>query len=590
MEDTKMNINPIQNTNVYNNDTTETIIGNTLKVISSMISKSLGPFGANTIIEDLTTNHKITKDGYTILNGMKFSHPIMQATYDIIKRVSRNLVAEVGDGSTSATIVAAGLYSILKSEIFKNVNYSPRIILDMMKDIEKVISKMVMEMAIPIISEDGTGNWDKLKDIATISNNNDEVLGALVTEIYEQIGKDGFINLEFSKSSETTYEIANGYTMDSGYIDEIFCNSGSTKVSEKFERNGCYVLIANDYLTSEELPMLQNFTELCCVKNASALAIIAKGFDEDAYTFFKVNKRRNPDLAICAIDVALATDGQKAYLNDIAVYTGSTIYDLTDNTFKGTEDVLGYVDHITVTSKETKFLSTINLKKEEINTYCNEMIISKLEEYKKYKGASNQYDKEIYSLEKRLAKLTAKSAILYIGGDSFIEKENRRYLIEDSIFACKSALKYGYIIGGNLIIPFILNDEQKRKLIEDTIYEKWKDRMNTGKNNTDAFRRSIISDILSCISDSFLSVYGITLSNYTLDKSFVQRIIETSVSNKCIYNLNTHRYEGIDSPQTDIETKVINSPQTDIEIMKASFSIIGLLAYSNQFIEYSIRK
>jgi hypothetical protein len=216
------------------------------------------------------------------------------------------------------------------------------------------------------------------------------------------------------------------------------------------------------------------------------------------------------------------------------------------------------------------------------NTENQELIAERVknltEEYDKLERLSTQDSKdyELFLIKKRIATLTTSMANLYVGGNTEMEKRTRKFLIEDAVYACRSAIDNGYIVGGNLIVPKIINKYENdiiQKLIKDPILEYIH---NIYETELDV---SLLYDnILGYIAASFLSSFSRVLSNANIDEEEANKIMLTCIEQDKIYNVKTRLYEN------DKDTLVINSSETDIEIMKASFSIIGLLATSNQFI------
>ena len=182
----------------------------------------------------------------------------------------------------------------------------------------------------------------------------------------------------------------------------------------------------------------------------------------------------------------------------------------------------------------------------------------------------------MFKLKKRIASLQNSTANLYIGGNSEIERNTRQFLFEDSILAVRSAIEYGYVIGGNLIIPRIL-DTHTDEIVEKIITNKAFNHLYSDEELREPFKEEIESFIYT-ISKCFKNSFERVLFNANFPRERINEIVSICISKDQIYNLKTRHYEK------DKETKIINSAQTDIEIMKACFSIIGLLGTSNQFL------
>lgn len=549
--------------NILNKEITNKIIKETLKDISNGLANSLGPYGSNDIIEDKILNHVISKDGYTILNKFMYDNEVSQTVLEIIKKISRSLVREVGDGSTSSIIIANALF-IEIDKILKNNKISPKVVLKVLKVLETVLTEEIKALAIPITEE----NFSKIEDIATVSNNNDKKLGKLISDLYKEIGADGFITLENSKTSEDYYVIKDGYEVPRGYIHSIFVNTAN-KIDVEFDKP--FIFIANDTLREEDMEFLREMIGKVCGNLRSSLVIVAKDYDSEIANFLKINKSQNRQLNLVAIDYSLAKRTHRESMEDFATYLGATIYDKFNESQPTNFDIslLGRAEKVIITEKNSKFISGYGDKKE------IQARIDLLEEQLttlRQKDERMEMSDEIFNVQKRISVLSAKTATFYVGGNSEIEKENRKYLLEDSIFACQSTIRNGYIIGGNLIIPQII--EYKKEEIHSKVLEEVKDE--------DVTMSYFVREIIDAVNSSFLSGFETVLRNYKDDENYIEEVIKDCIDTKTIYNLTNKKYEDIKT------TSIINSCSTDIEIMKATFSIIGLLATSNQFISRSI--
>lgn len=548
--------------NVLNREITNQLILDTFKDISSMLANSLGPYGSTTIIEDQIANHTISKDGYTILNKFKYDNEVSQTVLEIIRKISRSLVREVGDGSTSSIIIASKMYAEI-DRILNIIKVSPKIIIKVLKVLEKILEREIRKRAISINEE----NFNKIEDIATISNNNDKELGKLIADLYKEIGADGFITLENSKLSEDYYEIKKGYEIPRGYIDTLFINS---KNKVDFEGENPLIFICNDSLTEEDMDFLTNLVGTVTMKLQKSLVIVAKDYDSEILNFLKINKIQNRNINVVAIDYSLANQNNRETLEDFAVYVDAKIYDKYQMNQPKTFDMslLGRCEKVLVSEKFSRFINGGGTT-EDINERINYLN----EELSNLRARDEKIDMSdaIFRLQKRISVLSSTIATFYVGGNSEIEKENRKFLLEDSVYSCQSTIRNGYIIGGNLIIPMILN--QKSSEIINEIKEVLKN-----ENMEDG----LIEDIMAIVDKSFTEGYRTVLKNFKDDNTFIEETLENCIHNESIFNLMTQKYECVD------DTTIINSCSTDIEIMKATFSIIGLLATSNQFISRSI--
>ena len=567
--------------NIIDDEKTEYMINYTLETLANSLSKSVGPYGCNTILQDMTGNHSITKDGYTIFKELKLDNDISRTILDIIRNISLKLVNEVGDASTSSILIAYSLYNILKQ--YKPINWNvqskgkplpPKLIKDILKYLEDELISLIKDVAIPINDD----NFDVVTKIASISNNNDYILGNLIKEIYSKIGKDSFITIERSVTSEDYYEISNGYEINDGYLDTRFINNTKEML---YEGESPIIFISNSLLDEDDLePLLQ---PLCgfALSKMKDLVIIAKGYTEEVYNFLAINKQRNKDLSVCPISTVLGTENREELLKDLSIYVGNEmIYDknyFTPQKYKdeffGFDEMclLGTCKKVISDKKQTKFI---------LGEYNNDDYLDRIAELEttikhcKEKAKREENDMELFELEKRLNKLKGNIATIYVGGNTEIEKKNRRYLIDDSIHAVRSALNNGYVIGGNLLIPYII--EYQSEELSKTIKDKIKKDLNID------ISLSLLESFIESVGESFEFSYECVLRNTYMNSSKSNDIITNCFYNEkdtlLIYNVLTNEYEDV------TETSVINSADTDIQIMHSVFSIIGLLITSNQFI------
>ena len=561
-------------TNIIDSDNTEAIIKYTLDKLSKSLATSLGPYGSNTIIQDGYGNHSITKDGYTIFKSIVMENDISRTILDIFKTISLKLVNEVGDASTSSILVACKLYNELSDFKSTDSRLAPKALCDILNAIEEVLIDFIKEKAVKITDD----NFDVIAKIAAISNNNDYKLGNLIYEIYSKIGRDSFINIEKSSNREDYYEITDGYELLNGYVDEKFVNE---EKDQTFVGENPLIFLSNSDLREDDLDLLAKLSGFA-LQEKKPLVIIAKGMSEEVYNFLAINKIRNKDnYMVCPILVTLGTQNREDSLVDLSYYVSSlgiynkletdpkSLQDKWFKSYKEAQQYLGTCSKIIVDSKRTKFIESPK------DTYSKDQMKIRLEHIKtkidaiKQKSEREENDLKLFELEKRYNKLKGSIATLYIGGNTELEKKNKRYLIDDAVHAVKSALDSGYIIGGNLTIPTILSNNFKEviKAVKENLPYEISD--------------DIIYSLVQSIMDSFLYSYKCVLRNsHKFSNSQIKDILlECIVDTKGrIYNLVTDRYEDIS------ETSVINSADTDIQILHSVFSIIGLLVTSNQFL------
>ena len=271
-------------TNIVSDKELKSIMSETLQFLADTLKNTLGPYGTTTIIQDRLGNHQITKDGYSLLKKIYIEEDEAKTILDLVKKISRNLVRKVGDGSTSSIIIANSLYKSLTS-IMDKYRIPPKDLLTLLDEMVRVVEKLIKENATPV-SED----MHELEYIAAVSTNNDLDYGKLVTDIFRQIGKYGFINLEKAKGEETYFEVTNGFELPRGWVLPCMVNKGDDKTCEFLDPK---VLLCDDILTESDLPVLVTMIQEVCGAQAKPLVLIAKGFDNAFCTFLQLNIANN---------------------------------------------------------------------------------------------------------------------------------------------------------------------------------------------------------------------------------------------------------------------------------------------------------
>jgi chaperonin GroEL len=559
-----------------------------LEKLSKVLSSTLGPYGKTSIIEDHLLQHKFTKDGYTVLKSLYETEEIERVILQLVKNVSYNLVRKVGDGSTSAVVASNFLYKELLG-IVNTTGIPPQDILN--------ISNFLVEELIELIKQEATETTQEdLVSIAFTSTNGDQEVAELIKEVYEKIGINGIVRLEANKGNKTEFELNKGIELFRGFIDPVY----STEHTEKgmvCNINESYVFMCDDQLGMNELvyfsPLL---AKLFDVNNKSLktrnLVIVANSYDKTFLEYFASVKKQNPSLGICLVDFATNSEDQMNRFQDLAIFLGCNPHfkkslgqEIVEGYFI---EMLGYCKGFSATENRTNFIEgagteeNLILRITDINKDIEEL--ENNEDYLDRTSIINKY-------KARLASLSSQVATIYIGGSTDQEKHTKKYLIEDAVFACKSALMNNIVLGGNLLIPKIvhyilqdiqiINDDLRDKKVLG-LFERLEEKFVDNKDIA-----IIAIDLLISFKVAFENVYEQVLLNKKTPLEKRHEIITNCVSDKgLIYNLRNDSYEYIDdySRVGLKKTNVINSAETDIEILKTVNSILGLVATSNQII------
>jgi chaperonin GroEL len=563
-------------TNTVEERTTKAKVRATMQIISKILCGTLGPYGSTTIIQDRELRHFASKDGYDLMNRINFDDEVARTILDMLRQVASNQVLTVGDGSTSAIVVANSLYSALTDEENKSLfeKVAPKDLVDMLNDISEMVEKGLKVKARPVSKD-----LRELETVAMIATNNDEEAGKLIREIYQKIGEFGFISTELTKKKEKdSYEIKQGIEWQRGYIDSYFAADYENKkvIHDEEPR----IFLTSDTLTYADLEILiSSVLGDVCGKQKAELIIVANGYEEDVKKFLKVNRTKHlglkniPELIFTAVDIDQVTASGKNNLKDLGTLLNCEVYEKFQNNpsdyLANPERFLGRAEKVIITEKSTqiigKTLSEEHAKKKK--DIIDSLRLQLEEKNKTGEELTKEEDFAVYELRRRISSLTDSTAIVHVAGKSQTERMTRERLFEDAIFACKSAIKNGVIVGGNISIPMMIEfgrSDILKVLKNDYSY------LPVDKEFFDKF--------ITIVKDAFLESYRNVLNNSYINEDEIDLIVDKCVKEDKFYNLKLHTFEDIK------DTSVINSVQTDIEIMRSCFSIIGILATSNQII------
>lgn len=557
---TKVNIT----TNIVNEEETRLIIGETLNLLDDVLSKTLGPYGSTTIIQDRFLNHNMCKDGYTVLKSLMIKEDAPRTVLDLVQKISRNLVRKVGDGSTSSIIIANRLFKELNN-IMTTRNIPPKTMLDILNIVSEEISVLIKDEAIQITSDD----LSPIEKIATISTNNDKEVAKLIRQIFEKVGEFGFIHVEKSSKPCTYIDDTSGFEIHRGYTNALMATEDDEKTCIQKSPT---IFMTDSYLGEEDMDVMMNLIGTVALQGGAPIVLLCKGTDTAFDTFVHMNMQKNKQLPLLVVDISTQSKSARERFDDLAINLGCDPVRRSEGE-EMPQDVsellkrCGSCKKVISTEIYTRFIEGSG-DRNSIDRRLNKIKDLLDKEFAKEGAVDN--DDTIYELKKRMSLLQNTMATIFVGGATEQEKDTKKYLVEDAVFACKSALKNGYILGGNLIIPYVILNK-KEKLINSIM-----SKLNILDLNL------LAKDTVDAIESSFKYSFERVLKNMKGDED-INHIIEYCLENYKIYNLLSNKYESIEN------TTVINSSETDIEIMKSAFSIIGLLATSNQLIKINFR-
>ena len=396
--------------------------------LANAVKVTLGPKGRNVIIEKKFGAPHITKDGVTVAKEIELADAYQNTGAQLVKEVASKTGDDAGDGTTTATVLAQAIVA----EGLKNVTAgaSP---MDIKRGIDKAVAKVVE--SIKDQAETVGDNYDKIEQVATVSANNDPVIGKLIADAMRKVSKDGVITIEEAKGTDTTIGVVEGMQFDRGYLSAYFVTN-TEKMECEMEKP--YILIYDKKISNlkDFLPILEP-----AVQTGRPLLVIAEDVDSEALTTLVVNRLRS-QLKICAVKAPGFGDRRKEMLEDIAVLTGGVVISEEKGLKleQATIEMLGTADKVTVSKDNTTIVNGAG-DKENIKERCEQIkaqIVS----------TKSDYDKE--KLQERLAKLSGGVAVLYVGAASEVEMKEKKDRVDDALRATRAAIEEGIVPGGGV--------------------------------------------------------------------------------------------------------------------------------------------
>ena len=396
--------------------------------LANAVKVTLGPKGRNVIIEKKFGAPHITKDGVTVAKEIELTDAYQNTGAQLVKEVASKTGDDAGDGTTTATVLAQAIIA----EGLKNVTAgaSP---MDIKRGIDKAVAKVVD--SIKHQAEKVGDNYDKIEQVATVSANNDPVIGKLIADAMRKVSKDGVITIEEAKGTDTTIGVVEGMQFDRGYLSAYFVTN-TEKMECEMEKP--YILIYDKKISNlkDFLPILEP-----AVQSGRPLLVIAEDVDSEALTTLVVNRLRS-QLKICAVKAPGFGDRRKEMLEDIAVLTGGVVISEEKGLKleQATIEMLGTADKVTVSKDNTTIVNGAGAK-ENIKERCDQIKAQ-------IAATKSDYDRE--KLQERLAKLSGGVAVLYVGAASEVEMKEKKDRVDDALRATRAAIEEGIVAGGGV--------------------------------------------------------------------------------------------------------------------------------------------
>ena len=398
--------------------------------LANAVKVTLGPKGRNVVIDKQFGGPSITKDGVTVAKEIELEDPIENMGAQMVKEVASKTNDLAGDGTTSATVLAQAIITNGLKNVAAGANP-----MDLKRGIDKAVAEIIKDVNKQ--AQQVGDSYEKIKQVASISANNDNVIGSLIAEAMKKVKTEGVITVEEAKGTETTVEVVEGMQFDRGYLSPYFITDADKM---EVELESPYILIFDQKISAMKdlLPILEQ-----TAKSGKPLMIIAEDVDGEALSTLVVNKIRGA-LKVAAVKAPGFGDRRKAMLEDIAILTNGTVVS-EERGFKlesTTLEMLGTTEKIVIDKDNTTIVNGAGTKKS-INARVNQ-IKTQIE------TTTSDYDRE--KLQERLAKLAGGVAVLYVGAATEVEMKEKKDRVDDALAATKAAVEEGIVPGGGVSI------------------------------------------------------------------------------------------------------------------------------------------
>ncbi len=397
--------------------------------IAKAVMTTLGPKGRTVLLDKKYGAPMITKDGVTVAREVELEDPFENMGAQLVKEVASKTNDVAGDGTTTATVLAWAITKEGMKSVSAGVNP-----MGIRRGIDKAVSDAITEIKS---NAKAVSEKEEIAQVASISANNDRVIGEEIASAMEKVGMDGVITVEESKNIETTTDFVEGMQFDRGYISAYFANNRETMTALLDDP---YILIYDKKISSmkELLPVLEKV-----VQTSKPLLIIAEDVDGEALTTLVVNSLRGT-LNVCAIKAPGFGDRRKAMLEDIAILTGGQVIseELGMKLENAELSQLGRAKSVKVEKENTTIINGLG-KAEDIKDRIGQI-------KKQIADTTSDYDRE--KLQERLAKLAGGVAVINVGAPTEVELKERKHRVEDAVNATRAAIEEGVIPGGGVAL------------------------------------------------------------------------------------------------------------------------------------------
>ncbi len=398
--------------------------------LANAVKVTLGPKGRNVIISKSFGAPQVTKDGVTVAKEIELKDPLENMGAQMVKEVASKTNDLAGDGTTTATVLAQAIVK----EGLKNVAAGANP-MDLKRGIDKAVEAIVKDLEKQ--AKKVGNSSEMIKQVASISANNDDTIGDLIAKAFGKVGKEGVITVEEAKGMETYVDVVEGMQFDRGYLSPYFVTDADKMIADL---ENPYILLFDKKISNlqEILPILEPVAQ-----SGRPLLIIAEDVDGQALATLVVNKLRG-GLKIAAVKAPGFGDRRKAMLEDIAILTGGTVISEERGFTLENADLsmLGTAETVTVDKDNTTIVNGSGDAK---------LIKARVNQIKaQIETTTSDYDKE--KLQERLAKLAGGVAVLYVGAASEVEMKEKKDRVDDALHATRAAVEEGIVAGGGVAL------------------------------------------------------------------------------------------------------------------------------------------
>ncbi len=418
-----------------------------VEMLANAVRVTLGPRGRNVVISKSYGAPRITKDGVTVAREIELPGRFENLGAQMVKEVASRTNDNAGDGTTTATVLAAEIVRQGMKSVAAGMNP-----MDLKRGIDLAVTAVIADIKKRSKKVGGTA---EIAQVATISANGDVSIGKIIAEAMEKVGKEGVITVEEAKGLETELDVVEGMQFDRGYSSPYFVTNAEKMVAELEEP---YILLHDKKLSGLQslLPVLEKV-----VQSGRPLLILAEDIEGEAMATLVVNKLRG-GLKVAAVKAPGFGERRKAMMDDIAVLTGGTVIsdELGMKLESVTIDMLGRAKRVLITKEHTTIVDGAG-KKNEIKARVEQL-------RKQIPETESEYDKE--KLQERLAKLAGGVAVLHVGGATELEVKEKKDRVDDALHATRAAVEEGIVAGGGVALLYsvraldkieVANEDQK---------------------------------------------------------------------------------------------------------------------------------